>query len=137
MKKLLLSLFMLIPLMAWADDSGRTGECNWKFEESSGTLTFYGNGNTDRYYLGGEPWDAYRYSIKKIVAAEGVRGVGAGIFWLLPDLLTVELASTVTNVERIWTEYVPFERCENIHTVYVNGLININLQIHTYPFLLK
>ena len=45
MKKIILFLTLLLPpILAFADDSGQTGDCTWYFEESTGTLTILGNG---------------------------------------------------------------------------------------------
>lgn len=123
MKKILLSLFMLIPLMAWADDSGTTGECTWYFEEATGTLTISGNGTTGSYYYDtDQPWRDYASLITKLIVEDGVTHIGYCVLNFLPELKEIYLSSTVNTIT---IEYVrPFEFCEKLMTVYINSIIN-------------
>ena len=136
MKKFLLSLFMLIPWIAWADDSGTTGNCTWYFEEATGTLTISGNGDgvTEDYYYGlNQPWRDYFPLIKKVVVEDGVIDVGECVLVEMPELLTVELAKTVYvvsgwgNEGNGWYERT-FSGCGKLQTVYVNGFLTQNLE---------
>ena len=45
-KQLILFLMMLLPMAAWADDSGTCGEnITWTYEEATQTLTISGSGD--------------------------------------------------------------------------------------------
>ena len=74
MKRIILSLCLLFPLLTWADDSGTTGDCTWYFEEATGTLTVSGNGQ-----MGGG-YDAYKSQIKNVVLEQGVTSIGDWAF---------------------------------------------------------
>ena len=110
-------------LNTWADDSGTIGDCTWYFEEATGTLTISGNGATgDHDYLT-SPWKNYSEAINKIIAEEGVTRVGGGVIYMMPNLTTVELSSTVVQLGDWDLFQGPFYGCDNLTTIYLHGCV--------------
>ena len=112
MKKFLLSLFMLIPLMAWADDSGTAGECTWYFEDATGTLTFSGQGRM---------WDDWSYrtdniinNTKTIIIEEGVTSVCWNGFISFTKLTSVTIPISVTQIG-----VNAFQNCTSLQTITI------------------
>ena len=81
--------------------SGKTGVCDWRFNESKGVLTVSGSGAMKDY--GGSsfvPWTSrFGDKIKSVVISGGVTKIGAFAFSDLPKLTSVTIASTVTTIE--------------------------------------
>ena len=79
-KQLLLSILLLFPMLAIADDSGTCGNgVTYFFEEATGTLTISktGEGNGEMTSI---PWDTYHSSITKVVIEAGVTSIGSSAF---------------------------------------------------------
>ena len=74
------SVFSAINVSAeTAINAGTTGKCKWKFDDSSGKLTVYGNGNMSNYnIIDNVPWKHLK--IKRVVIREGVTSVGNNCF---------------------------------------------------------
>ena len=62
------------------DNLGVTGDCNWNFDDSTGTLTISGNGKMGDYELFSSPWYDFALYIKNIVIEDGVTHIGDNAF---------------------------------------------------------
>ena len=118
----------------------------WLFNQTSGTLTIFGNGEIEYRYSGSEmPWYKYRNQIKAIIVEPGITKINKYAFEYLeyvttislPDTLTtlalnafndcgslnnLMLPSSITAIEGSSnTGYPAFIRCESLTDVYYMG----------------
>ncbi len=113
MKKFyLLSILMLLPLMASADDSGSCGEnVTWTYVEESQKLIISGSGPMEDYvneislpissasYASNKvPWKSYIEKIQVVEINEGVTTIGAGAFSSIKTLASVTIPNSVTSI---------------------------------------
>ncbi len=83
-KLLLLLAFVLvmIPIGAFADDSGTCGDnVTWTYEEATQTLTFSGSGAipyNEYYYSNKAPWRDFVLS--SVILSDGITSIGDGVF---------------------------------------------------------
>ncbi len=78
--------------------SGYSGALSWTLTDD-GILTFSGEGKMKNYeYKSEMPWYSYREQIKTVVLEEGVTSIGAYAFYGMPNLVYINIASTVTSI---------------------------------------
>lgn len=98
-KQLLLVFLMLLPMAAYADDSGSCGDnLTWTFVESTGTLTISGSGAmTDFANNMSIPWYAYINSLEKVIIENGVTTIGENAFYGCA-LSSINIPQSVTSI---------------------------------------
>ena len=111
----LLSFFMLLPLMAMAEESsGTTGDCIWTFDTETGVLTISGEGAMGNYWEGREflnpPWG---FLVKKVNIEEGVTTIGRAAFWSC-SLTSVTIPNSVTKID-----VYAFDGCTGLTSVTI------------------
>ena len=106
MKNLLLSILMMMPIMASADNSGSCGEnLTWTYVEETKTLTISGSGpmtdyKTDYYAYDGywtstNPWGR---DVQNLVIESGITHIGSGAFASCFGLTAVTIPNSVTSI---------------------------------------
>ena len=106
MRKLfyILVMMLLMPMLAWADDSGSCGaNVNYTYTESTKTLVISGTGEMDDYtsyslYSTTAPWNSYKDIIQTVIIENGVTHVGGYAFCLCYALTSVTLPNSVTSI---------------------------------------
>ena len=101
MKQTLISiLLMLLPIMAWADDSGVCGESlTYSYVEETHTLTISGAGGMTFYTTYTNiPWNDYREEIQNIVIEEGVTSLCFGAFSQCSSLTSVVFPNSLSEI---------------------------------------
>lgn len=106
MKKRLLSiqlvlcmLLTLLPVIAWAADSGSCGEnLTWAYD--NGILTINGEGSMDNfgYDDGARPWDSYRDQIVTVDIGDNVTSIGAYAFFNCKNLTNATIPDGITSI---------------------------------------
>ena len=108
MKKLLLFVLMLLPMVASADDSGKCGK-NVYYSYNAGTHTFtvYGEGGMSDYdspvtefeeELDYRPWRSYCKEIEYLIIESGVTYLGRNAFWGFSGLISVTIPNSVRTI---------------------------------------
>ena len=119
---MLLAIVMVVGLVpgftpaASAATTGTTGEVNWSFDETTGTLTVSGTGAMADYTSGSQPWYAYKDSITTVIVEKGVTTISTNAFSQFPVLKTVKIAGSVTAIGNN-----AFYSCSNLTTVEYYG----------------
>ena len=100
---MVLGIFTLVPFNASAAEAeadqnagasgGTTGGCTWALDDD-GVLTISGNGAMDDYYFNA-PWEN---QIKSVIIENGVTGIGKLAFANCPELRTVTIPRSVTEI---------------------------------------
>lgn len=145
MKKQFLLLLMLLPMIAWADDSGECGvNVTWTYVEATQTLTISGNGpmanyDTNRNFA---PWYKYRNSIQTAIIETGVTSIGIYDFYKCTSLTSVTIPNSVTTIANFAFYYcsslesliIPnsvtsigksaFEYCSNLASVVIGSSVS-------------
>ena len=102
MKKLLFTFIMLIPIVAWAQTSGTTGDCTWKYDSSSKMLRISGSGAMGNYTLtnldANYPWADIASEVQTIMIDEGVTSIGACAFYEFNKLILVSIPNSVKSI---------------------------------------
>ena len=106
MKKLLIFVLMLLPMVASADDSGKCGDnVYYTYNEATHTLAIYGQGDMYDYYGEGDftPWNLYLDVIQSVIIESGVTSIGVGALSRVEDrfcknLTSVTIPSSVTSI---------------------------------------
>ena len=82
------------------DSSGRCGDdAAWRFEASTGTLYIEGEGDTDPYYNGIQPWIMFSEEITRVVIGEGIDHLGDSSFaFCYPNLREVVLSESTHSL---------------------------------------
>ena len=92
-------------------------EFNWKFNESTGTLTLSGLGEMPDYHCDFDPapWDYLFYSdlVKHIVIEDGLTSIGSFTCWGAEESVTIPKSVT-------FIEYAAFD-CAIVKTIYYQG----------------
>ena len=116
MKKLLFSILALVlPMMAWADASGKCGEnVYFNYNESTQTLTIWGTGAIGNYLIDPTPWSSYRERIKTVRIEDGVTHIGSSSFFGCSGLSSVTIPNSVTSI----SSYV-FCNCSDLYSVTI------------------
>ena len=136
-KQILLLSLIILPLLAWASDSGQCGiNVNYYYDSGYKKLTISGNGEMYDfcyYYdeLSGEifppeddfyaPWIGYRKYISSLVINYGVTSIGVNAFDDCSGLTSVTIPSSVTNIGD-----AAFQGCSSLTFVTIpSSVINI------------
>ena len=78
--------------------SGKTGDCNWSYNTSSGELKITGSGKMADYNYGSDaPWESYLESAKSVIIESGVTYVGDNSF-SNTNATKITIADTVTEI---------------------------------------
>jgi len=112
MKRLLLSLFVLIPCMVYAEVySGVAGDCKWSLNTVTGVLTINGKGEMGSTL---PTWLKYRYSIKCVLLENGVTSIGEEAFDDCSSLTSVTIPNSVTSIGKY-----AFRGCSSLTSVTI------------------
>ena len=100
MKKLLLSLFMLMPLMVSAEEySGTTGYCTWHLDTETGVLKISGEGRMEDYsFTYHAPWYQYLDNIRIVEITDGVTSIGTYAFFECSSLTSITMPNSVKSI---------------------------------------
>ena len=108
--------------------TGWSGYTTWKLT-ADGVLTFAPSGQTlengetnmkNYWKVGGVltlPWGAYAELITKVVIEEGVHDIGQMAFYELPNLVEVQLPSTIVEIRGY-----AFKNCKSLTTINLDGV---------------
>ena len=126
MRKYILVMFLLLPLLATADDSGACGDgVAYTYADATHTLTISGSGDMYRFHVVGgwsvydrdTPWKAYQEQITTVVIEQGVTSIGEGAFWGCANLEKVTIPSSVTAIKAS-----AFAYCDKMTAVHISDL---------------
>lgn len=141
MKRTVFSFLVLVlPILAWGDKNGITGDCQWVFTTADSKLTISGKrAMADYYFMNYAPWDSYASSIIKGEIGEGVTNIGSYTFRNCTNLSEVKIAHSVETIGRMafyncqslqsivipegvsYIDYRTFRNCTSLSTVYLPG----------------
>lgn len=101
-----ISVFTTLPVCAitresnsvGATYSGTTGDCTWKYDDTTNTLTISGNGAMGDYIDIVQPWRLYVVSIEHVDIRSGVTYIGKNAFDQLHHLKSVNISDSVKNI---------------------------------------
>lgn len=93
-----LLLLCQIPAVAAAEAEGNCGDgVSWSLD--GGVLTISGKGAIKDYTeLSPAPWNAYADTIRAVIVQDGVTNVGRFAFFMMQEIMSVTLASTVKTI---------------------------------------
>ena len=98
----------------------------WNYSTSTNTLTISGNGEMGECYR--QPWEEYRYDIKKVIIKSGVTTVGKGAFHSCHNLKNVTIGKDVTLID-----YSAFGCCYALTSINIpNSVISIGNSAFAY-----
>ena len=131
MKKLILFVLMLLPLVASADDSGKCGEnVYYSYNAKTHTFTVYGEGGMSNYdspvtefeeELDYRPWRSYCKEIEYLIIESGVTYLGRNAFWGFSGLTSVTIPNSVRTIGA-----GAFDWCDNLTSLILpNGVEKI------------
>ena len=104
MKKLLLSFFMLMPLMVSAEEySGTTGYCTWHLDTETGILKISKRSGMDgRMYdysfTNNAPWHKYLDNIRIVEITDSVTTIGTYSFYECSSLTSITMPNSVKSI---------------------------------------
>lgn len=83
-----------------SDTAGRTGDCRWRYDADTRTLTIYGSGAMADYSSNSRPpWvGLYASDITNVVLQSGVTAIGDFAFATCTALLGVSMPGSVTDI---------------------------------------
>ncbi len=145
-KQLLLILMTLLPMVAWADESGTCGDnLTWTYYESTHSLVITGSGdmydydaNYNSYYAA--PWYKYRNDIESVILLKGITSIGEDAFYGCSGLTSVTIPNNVTSIgdeafyncssltsvtipNRVTSiGYRAFRECKSLNAVHITDL---------------
>lgn len=99
--------------------NGSAGPLTWILM-SDGVLTISGEGKMPSYETTTAPWDAYRSSIKKVVAEDGVASIGKGAFKNYANITEMAIAQSVDSIHTS-----AFAGCGLTSIVFPEGMTDI------------
>jgi hypothetical protein len=119
LKKLLLLLVAMLPMVASADDSGTCGDnLTWAYTESTKTLTIEGTGDMNDYVsYQRRPWESFHSLIEKIIISEGVTSISRCAFIDCSGLTSITIPNSVTSIGES-----AFLVCTGLTAVYISDL---------------
>ncbi|MBQ1507488.1 MAG: leucine-rich repeat protein, partial [Ruminococcus sp.] len=104
-----------------APTSGTTGDCQWSFDESTGTMTISGSGAMEDYDEDTDvPWYSYRSDIKSLVIEDGVTAIGNYSFINSGVSGSVYLPASVDTVGSH-----AFQGCSSLNDIYLSNVKTI------------
>ncbi len=141
MRRIVFSFLVLtLPVLAWGDKNGTTGQCQWTFTEADSKLTISGTGAmADYFFMNYAPWDSYASSILAGEVQEGVTNIGSYTFRNCTNLCQVTIANSVETIGRMafyncpslqsvvvpegvsYIDFRTFRNCTTLSTVYLPG----------------
>lgn len=131
MKKRLLAIMLclvfvasLLPISAWAADSGTCGEnLTWSFDRSTGILTISGTGAMG---FEQEPWFEHRSKITEVIIQKGCTYICQSAFATYRNLHTVTLPSTLNIIGPY--AFINCSMLSNVNLDYVTEIQNCALK---------
>ena len=98
-KQLLLILITLLPMLAWADESGKCGDnLTWTYYESTHSLVITGSGDMYNYsewngseYISNAPWKKYSYYMVSVTLMGEVTNISEQAFRECSSLASVSI----------------------------------------------
>lgn len=100
--------------------NGTTGDCQWKINQNTGTLTIYGGTATAGYSVSNKaPWYVWRDVITAAVVQSGVTSIGGYCFYDLPNLTNVSMPDGVTAIGEN-----AFRYCEQLASLHLPSALN-------------
>ena len=119
-------LFLLVPMLASADDSGYCGDnVTYFYEEATHTLTISGTGAMSEHEPFG-PWVNYRENIISVIIENGVTSIASYAFYECRGLTSVTIPNSVTSIGDH-----AFENCYNLTSVTIPNSVT---SIGNYAF---
>lgn len=98
-KQLLLLVMMLLPMVAFADASGRCGYAvKYTYVESTHTLTISGTGDMYDYWNSSVPWKNYKEEIVDAIIEDGVTSIGGSAFRNCTGLKSITIGDSVSYI---------------------------------------
>ena len=100
-----------------------TGSNTYKIEEDGDRtiLKYFGEGDDPEYGSGGAPWYSYHDTITDVIVEEGVTTIGQYFFYDLPNLVNVELPTTLENINDS-----AFQDCTSLLSIVIpEGVVKI------------
>lgn len=114
-KQMLLLAMMLLPVLAWADDSGSCGDnVTWTYVETTRTLIISGTGDMYDFSSSSEPWKKYWEDVRSIIIEDGVTSLTR--FWCW-NVTTVTIPKSVQKISGS-----AFAACEKLQSVNISDL---------------
>ena len=119
MKRILFSIFFMLPLVATAEIvTGTTGNCTWVLDTETGEMTISGNGG-----MGGG-FDSYKNQIKTVIIEEGVTSIGNYTFRNCSSLTSIIIPEGVTSIGES-----AFMNCSSLTSIIIpEGVTTIGKQ---------
>lgn len=96
--------------------TGKTGECTWSYDDTNGTITISGKGETDSYFDVAQPWNIFSSDIKNLIIDDNVTNIGYYTFNDCTGLNRVTIPKSVTNIN-----IGAFDNCTSLKDVYYGG----------------
>ena len=117
-KQLLFILMMLMPVVAWADDSGECGYgVSFVFNEGTETLTISKTGEGDGTMSGYERsqlYKKYKRKIRTIIIEDGVTKIGSHAFESFNSLSSIVIPNSITEIG-----YGAFAGCTSLTSISI------------------
>ena len=126
MKKLLLFVLMLLPMVASADKSGKCGDnVYYTYNSTNHTLTIYGEGAIWSNMLpepGETPWTGLEISdVQSVIIKFGVTSISRMSFFYFRSMTSITIPNSVTSIER-----EAFMECISLTSITIpNSVISI------------
>ena len=126
MKKLLLFVLMLLPMVASADKSGKCGDnVYYTYNSTNHTLTIYGEGAIWSNMLpepGETPWIGLEISgVQSVIIKYGVTSISRMSFIGFRSMTSITIPNSVTSIER-----EAFMECSSLTSISIpNSVISI------------
>ena len=126
MKKLLLFVLMLLPMVASADKSGKCGDnVYYTYNSVDHTLTIYGKGEIWNNMLpepGETPWTGLEISdVQSVIIEFGVTTISKLCFHVFRSMTSITIPNSVTSIGKL-----AFHGCTNLTSISIpNSVISI------------
>lgn len=111
MKKYILVISSLLPMMAFADGSSTCGDnVTWTYVNATKTLTISGSGEMKNYDYDPlpkdrQPWYSYRKDIQKIIIESGVTSIGNYAFEKCGNVTDITIPNSVITIGKDAFQY--------------------------------
>lgn len=97
----IIAIAITFTFSVYADNARAVAQITYNFDNSTGTLTIYGEGDMPSYqYNSNAPWNynVVISNVKSIVVSEGITSIGEYAFDGFKSLVNVTIPSTVTKI---------------------------------------